>query len=155
MQWQSRRAFLCSSSVEIPLYFAINQQFGVDRVILDVDTMLYTTYHCAAHRSVTLPETYPGSIIRIYTDDVRRPTGYVRLIRAKYNMDLLLGDLYRLTGLTMHGPAVLSDSTTIFENKYSLSIVPLLIEMSQTLKFTSQDDVFAVHSPCWPVEATE
>jgi len=101
-----------------------------------------------------LPQTYTGSVVRIYTDDIH--TGYVRLIREKNNTELQLSDLYPLTGETRHGPAFSSDSkTAILENKYSLSNASVDIARSQTITITSFDHVYAVHSPYWPVEAAE
>jgi len=119
-QWTSRRAFLCGSDVEIPLNHVISRQFEVNKDMLDIDKMIYTSSRYAVHRFVTLPETYTGSIVRIYTDDVH--TGYVRLIREEDNTELQLSDLCTPTDETRHGPAVLSDGkTTILDNKYSLS----------------------------------
>jgi len=66
--------------------------------MLDVDRIIYETSHYTAHRSETLPETYTGSKIRIYTDDVQ--AGYVRLISEEEDTtELLLSDLYTLTDL--------------------------------------------------------
>jgi len=118
-QWTSRRTFICGSSVEIPNIHVISRVFAVNQDMLDMDTM-YTTSHYAVHRSVTSPETYTGSIVGIYTDDVH--IGYVRLIREKDNTELQLSDLRTLTDEIIHEQAVLEDSkTTILENKYSLS----------------------------------
>jgi len=103
--WTSRRTFYCGSSVEIPLCLYITSQFGVNQDLLDIDRMHYNTSHYAAHRSVTLPEAYTGSVVRIYTDDVH--TGYVRLIKEKDNTELQLSDLTSWTGGTRHGPAIL------------------------------------------------
>jgi len=69
-QWASKRTLVCGSCVEIPLYSDIREMFRVNEDMLDIDQMHYSTYHFAANRSVNLPETYTGSIIRIYTDDV-------------------------------------------------------------------------------------
>jgi len=78
LQWRSVRPFFCGSCVEIPHYEIIGQKFGVNADMLDIDRMTYNNNGYALHRSVTVPETYTGSIIRIYTDDAH--TGYVRLI---------------------------------------------------------------------------
>jgi len=53
--------------------------------------MIYDTSHFAAHRSVTMPDMYNGSAVRIYTDDV--PTRYVKLLGEKDNTELRLSDL--------------------------------------------------------------
>ena len=76
------------------------------------------TSQYAANNSVKFPETYHGSIIRMYTDDVH--TGYVRLIKEKDSSELHLSDLYELKGdETRYEPAVLSDGRiTLFEDKY-------------------------------------
>jgi len=155
-QWKSRRIFTCGSWVEIPLYQIIGHWFGVNKDMLDMDRMTCNTNRYALHRSGTLIKTFTGSIIRIYTDDVH--TGYVRLIREEYNTELRLYDLLpsSLTDKVIHGPAVLSDrKTSLLENKYSLSITSVDIAQTQFHLFKSFDDVFAVHSPYWPVEATE
>jgi len=56
----------------------------------------------------------------------------------------------------MHGPAVLSDrKMTISKNSYSLSSTSIDKAKIQTITITSWEVVFAIHSPYWPVEATE
>jgi len=77
-------------------------------IMLDMDAMTYNSSRHAVHRSVTFPESYTGSIVKIYTDDVH--TGYVRLIREKDNTELQLSDVYPLRvkshmdlGSNLHG----------------------------------------------------
>jgi len=153
-QRKAIRIFLSGSHVEIPLYWSISQELGVNDDMLDIDKMIYTPACCAVYRSVCLPETFTGRVMRIYTDDVH--TGYVRLIKEKDNTELLLSELYTLTDKTRHGPAVLGDSkASILKYKYSLSSTAADISMIQIMTHMSQDEVPAVHSPYWPVEATE
>jgi len=145
----------CGSSVDIPFYQCISQELGVNKDLLDQDIMMYTTKGYAVHRFLTLSESYTGSVIRIYTEDVH--TGYVRLIREKYNTELRRSDLRIVTDDdTIHGPAVLLSSIKyMLGKKYSLSNAiddMIRTQSSMNLLF---DTVFAVHSPYWPVEATE
>jgi len=153
-QWKTTRAFSCGSCVDIPLHQIIGQKFELNKDILDIDRMIYNTNHYAAHQSATLPESYTGGIVRINTDDVH--TGYVRLIREKDNAELRLSDLYQLTSEIMHGPAVLSDGKMmILKNNYTLSNPYADIARLQAIKVTSLDVVCSIHTPYWPVEATE
>jgi len=56
----------------------------------------------------------------------------------------------------MHGPAILSDfNSFIFETQHSLSSASIDLAMSQTSPNAAIDFVMAVHSPYWPVEASE
>ena len=96
-------------------------------------------------------ETYQGSIIRIYTDDVH--TGYVRLIREKYNTELLWSDLGKLNG-ERHGPALLRYHKLENLTKYSLTNDVYNAARSKYIRTSRTDLVSAVHSPYWPEEAT-
>jgi len=154
-QWTSRRKFFGSSFVEIPLQRDIGKQFAVNSDKLDIDAMVFDSFHHAFNRSVTLPETYTGGIIRIYTDDVH--TGYARLIREKDNTELLLSDFCSPNEDEMrHGPAILTDNKlNILKYKYGLSDSTIDGSRSAINNLISVDVVYAVHSPYWPVEATE
>jgi len=146
-EWKSRRKFLCGSTIELPNNSIIIKPCEVNRKMLDVDAMLYSISKYTAHyRSTTLPDTYTGSIVRIYTDDVH--AGYVRLIREKDNTELQLSDLHSMIGdVTQHGPAILKN---YLRTKYYPSND---IEKRKFIMFI--DLVFALHSPYWPVEAAE
>jgi len=155
LQWKSYRQFIVGSSGEIPHLLDIYNRFGVNNDMLDIDIMTYDTSHYAAHRSVTMPGMYDGSALRIYTDDVHY--GYVRLIKEKDNTELRLSDLFTMDDdVVKHGPCVMIDRRmSILRNKYSLSNDAVDIAKSQMLQITCIDVVYAVHSPYWPVEATE
>ena len=120
-QWIPEKISMCGSYVEISLNDVVSQRCHVSNAMKDIDEMTYRTACYAANRSVCFPETYQGSIIRIYTDDVH--TGYVRLIRERDNTELQLSHVWTLTGNeTLHGPAILTDKAQIsLRNKYSLS----------------------------------
>jgi len=111
--------------------------------MLDVDRMIIDTSMYAAPDYLTLPAVFNGSLIRIYTEDVGLHTGYVRLIQEKDKKELRLDDLHKLKlGKNVHRPAILRNHK------------PSVMDHSnRTLKF--HDDVFAIHSPYWPDEATE
>jgi len=92
--------------------------------MLDVDKMIYDTRRYAFHRSVSVPQAYNGSVIRIYTDDVH--AGYVRLIEEKTNTELpeiWQKTLSKLPGIeNIHGPAILVNKRRfISEYKFPLS----------------------------------
>ena len=76
-QWRSGRWFMCGSGMEISLRHLINDYYHITDDMTDVGVMVYLTSSSAANCSVEYPDTYQGSIIRIYTDDVH--TGYVKL----------------------------------------------------------------------------
>jgi len=91
----------------------------------------------------------------VYSEDIH--AGYVRLIRERQNTELLLSDLHKLNAdETLHGPAVLNDNKNIIlNNAFSLSNVTADKAESEAIVFRNRDDVYAVHSPYWSVEATE
>jgi len=154
-QWTLARWFLSGSRVENPLSNVISQVLEVNRDGLDIDRMTYKSSNYAFNRSVVLPESYNGSIVRIYTDEVH--TGYVRLIEENGSIEFLPCDWYALNeGDTIHGPAVLSlNERLILGKPYALSNISEDTSRLNVLTIKSHDVVFAVHSPYWPMEATE
>ena len=76
-QWKSERQFMCGSRTEISLRHCINEDSRITDDMIDADYMMYVISSSVANRAVEFPDTYQGSIIRIYTDDVH--TGYVKL----------------------------------------------------------------------------
>jgi len=159
-QWKSERTMLSGSTNEIPFgpqlamdYFNVNVNY------MDVDIMIYSTSRYAFHRSASLPESYNGSVIRIYSDVIGLHTGYVWLIQEKNNSEQMRSDLYTLRRHDrLHGPAVLSD------NKVAIDMANLIashtsdvddIEEFRRMVLVHTDHVYAVHNPYWPVEAIE
>jgi len=117
--------------------------------------MKFSTYRNAAHLSVMMPETYIGGFVRIHTEGVH--VGYARLIREKENIELQLSDLHVLAdGEERHGPAVLTNNkNSILVNRFSLSGTAADVAMFETIKIENYDEVYAVHSPYWPEQASE
>jgi len=155
-QWKSMRAFVCGSSMEIPLCQILARQCQVNLSFLDVDRMNYDNYTYAAHPCVTFPEAYNGWIIRIYSpDDVH--TGYVRLIEEESITELQLSDLLTFDNNDeKHGPAILNSNNKLtldYQSSFSNPSIDALESKRFTL--TSLDEVYAVHSPYWPEEANE
>ena len=98
--------FMCGSRMEISLGYTIGNIYHINRDMMDFDQMITLTSSLAANCFVEFPETYQGSSIRIYTDDVH--TDYLILIREKDNTELQLSDMYILTSDdTSHGLAIL------------------------------------------------
>jgi len=168
-QWKARRKFVCGSTIDIPYRDLISHKFNVNDDIIDIDKMTLRTEFNALDRQIdntfdlssTFTNEYSNSVIRIYTNDEHTSydvhTGYVRLIREKENTELLLSDIINFADdHAIHGPALLNNNKTDFLNtKYSLRNATEDATESERFSITSLDDVFAVHSPYWPVEATE
>jgi len=155
-QWKSKITFLSGSFIDIPDCLALGRKQEVSDDQLDIDIMYYTSFHYVFDRSVILPETYTGSVLGIYTDNVH--TGYVRLIKEKDNKELLMSDLRTLTEVVeIHGPALkLNYNVEVLKLKYSLSKLASSTPRYKLPPFiTHSDMVHAVHSPYWPLEATE
>jgi len=152
------RWFLSGSILEIsPSAFSI-KKYKVSADMLDVDLMVSNTRQYAFHRSVTVPPAYTGGIIRIYTDDVH--PGYVRLIQEENNTELSeirQRELRKLPGAEyIHGPAVLmNNSRFILERTFPLSNATDDKAECENIDIKSYDFVFFVHSPYWPVEASD
>ena len=159
-QWKSDRLFLTGSLAEILLYREIveldKENWPSGDKAIDSDRMTYANCHYATYQSIPFPETYLGSVIRIHTDDVH--TGYVKLVREEDNTELRWDHLL-LRALKdceiKHGPAVLIDNKNlILDNRYPVSNVD--IDLAEAKKvYPNRDDVYAIHSPYWPVEASE
>jgi len=154
-QWKSRRTFICGSYVDISFSYVICSESGVSHDKLDIDRMVYDGSRFALNLSVIVPETYNGRILRIYTDDVH--TGYARLVNEIDNTEARLSDIHtQIDGKTLHGPAVLIDNeTNVLDNKFTLSEAAVDKARAQRITINFFDEVFAFHSPYWPLEATE
>jgi len=157
-QWKSKRTFLCGSFVEIPYCHDICKQLEINKEdMFDIDGMSYDTSRYAFQCSVTLPETYNGSNIRLDTNGVH--AGYVRLIKENNNQEqeLLLSDLHTQDNEEERkGPALRRDyKKRELARKFSFSIADVDRCVMQNIRIRDFDKVYAVHSPCWPVEANE
>jgi len=154
-QWKSRRTFICGSFVDIPFSINICKNCVINQDKLDIDRMVYDSSRFAFNRSVTVPESYNGRILRIYTNDVH--TGYARLVNEIDNTEARLSDIHtEIDGKSLHGPAVLIDNEkNVLDNKFSLSEAAVDKARAQRITIKFFDEVFAFHSPYWPLEATE
>jgi len=159
-QWKSVRVIHCGSRMENPTYSTYAKVFmdNVDK--LDMDKMLFGFSQSTVSRSQLVPEAYTGDIVRIYTDNIH--TGYVKLINEIDNTELLNSHQYELADdETLHGPAVLQSCSTNRNEilnkhiKYRQSNPVVDAAQCKALTITSSKQVFAMHSPHWPVQATE
>ena len=165
------KSFLSGSSVEIEentgcisKYQVCNNNTDVKRVrnlepstLIDIDIMGYSTAMYAFPCGQPVPETYCGTVIRIYTDNIH--VGYCRLIKEDSDEELTLRELIDHKEADRHGPAVTFQREAYIEmiDTYSLGDTNITRESldADSNICASQDRVAAVHCPYWPTEALE